>query len=500
MPAPPMNTPIDAAERQDASGLPPSAIDRWFIRMAIVVMIGSLAFSALKAYRAPITYDEACTYLVFARQRTKEILKDYRVPNNHLFHTLLVRASTRAFGDSPLAIRLPALGGALLTFTALGVIAASLPWTVRGAWLICVALTPALIDFNALARGYSLGNGFCFLSVAILIRCLDLPKPLSDRPTIGRWFWLTTAGFLLGLSVACVPVFGLFAVCAATGYLLMRPQSFEKHRIALALSEASVLLLALVITGGLAYVSIRRFPETWPDGTNSLKGLIEHYWVSIHGLPDAATHFWKQWIGGLIVASWIASLLVAHRRVDRPATMLLILFALLGIGLLVWSRVFHMDLPFARTLLFAAPCAWFTLLYLPAAGLRGWSRARGVCLSLAIAAAIAAATRVHTTVYYEWRSNGGVPGALNAVERDRPNGTESTVSIPDKASLEFCLQYVMDQVPRPWLRITTDLGGNYLLRTYHSDQSNWPGTLIWRDDASGVQVLKRSAPAPNDDR
>ena len=36
-------------------------------------------------------------------------MRDYTAPNNHILHTAMVRASYLVFGDSPPALRLPAL-------------------------------------------------------------------------------------------------------------------------------------------------------------------------------------------------------------------------------------------------------------------------------------------------------------------------------------------------------------------------------------------------------
>ncbi|HUN81382.1 MAG TPA: hypothetical protein VMV81_07710, partial [Phycisphaerae bacterium] len=131
-------------------------------KLSLFILAGSFAFSAYKAATAPITYDEAYTYLRFAGQSSSRILKDYHVPNNHIFHTLLVHYSTRVFGDSLFAIRLPALCGAAIFLTSIWRIGRFLPRPVGDLWAVCSALTPALIDFNSLARGYSLGYGFSF--------------------------------------------------------------------------------------------------------------------------------------------------------------------------------------------------------------------------------------------------------------------------------------------------------------------------------------------------
>src|SRR5205807_1142091 len=50
----------------------------------------------------------AATYLFYVRKPPLYGLVSYTLPNNHVFHTLLVSVSTFLFGDHPWAIRLPA--------------------------------------------------------------------------------------------------------------------------------------------------------------------------------------------------------------------------------------------------------------------------------------------------------------------------------------------------------------------------------------------------------
>jgi hypothetical protein len=57
----------------------------------------------------PFKHDEAYTVTVFANQPLWGALSDYHLPNNHLFHTLLVHLTYSLFGYSQWAVRLPAL-------------------------------------------------------------------------------------------------------------------------------------------------------------------------------------------------------------------------------------------------------------------------------------------------------------------------------------------------------------------------------------------------------
>src|SRR5215216_5674591 len=55
-----------------------------------------------------ISYDEAYTFIHFASRPYKHILADYSAPNNHIFHTILVRIAYRLFGAQAWVLRLPA--------------------------------------------------------------------------------------------------------------------------------------------------------------------------------------------------------------------------------------------------------------------------------------------------------------------------------------------------------------------------------------------------------
>ena len=116
----------------------------------------------------PIRYDEAATWIDYASQPLAQALSDYRFPNNHLFHTLLVHVSAALFGDSPWALRIPA-------FVA-GVLVVPLVWAVgralysQSAGLISAALaatSASLTLYSTNARGYTM---LCCLTLAALGR------------------------------------------------------------------------------------------------------------------------------------------------------------------------------------------------------------------------------------------------------------------------------------------------------------------------------------------
>lgn len=105
----------------------------------------------------PLRYDEATTYLVYARLPWYAAISIYHDPNNHLLHSLLVHWSTELFGNAEWGIRLPAFlaGVSLVPLTFLVARAAGGCWAGVAAASV-VATSSLLIEYSVIGRGYSL--------------------------------------------------------------------------------------------------------------------------------------------------------------------------------------------------------------------------------------------------------------------------------------------------------------------------------------------------------
>ena len=160
------------------------------------VLLGVIALAIRLAHlRQTMRHDEAYTYLHYARAPLATALSDYTYPNNHLFHTLLVWTSTRLFGSSEIAIRLPAFVFGMLVVPATYRLA--LRFANRGASLLAMALAavwPALVLYSTNARGYSFVS---FLFVVMLL----LGDEIVERDTRQRWVTLALL-FALGMYTA----------------------------------------------------------------------------------------------------------------------------------------------------------------------------------------------------------------------------------------------------------------------------------------------------------
>ena len=140
----------------------------------------------------PIRFDEALTVTEFATRSIRAILSDYHQPNNHILHTLAVRAAFELLGDSPAALRTPAFLAACLTLPAVW-------WFVRRehGWLAAafatalVGTSPFFIEFATNARGYTL-TGLAFM--ALLLCGQGLVRRPEDPVRWGLFAVVTALG------------------------------------------------------------------------------------------------------------------------------------------------------------------------------------------------------------------------------------------------------------------------------------------------------------------
>jgi hypothetical protein len=105
----------------------------------------------------PMRYDESVTYLYFATLPWDQALATYTYPNNHLFHTALVKGAVTLFGTQPWALRIPALIAGIAIVPATYVVVRAMYGA--GAALLAVAIVGSsgvLTLYSTNARGYSI--------------------------------------------------------------------------------------------------------------------------------------------------------------------------------------------------------------------------------------------------------------------------------------------------------------------------------------------------------
>ncbi len=125
---------------------------RWVL---FVIFVGTVF--RISQMRLGIIYDEAFTYTYYATQPLHFILSNYSYPNNHILHTVLVKLSTGIFGVHLWSLRLPALLAGVAVMPLFYVFVRAMFNRYIGLMAMAlVAASGALIEYSALARGYSL--------------------------------------------------------------------------------------------------------------------------------------------------------------------------------------------------------------------------------------------------------------------------------------------------------------------------------------------------------
>lgn len=138
--------------------------------------------------------DEATTALNFGTKSLWTALSDYRAPNNHVLHSLLVWVAHQTGGWNPVTLRLPAFLGACFALPATW-------WFVRNEYnplAAAVATTllstsPLFIEYATNARGYSL---LLLLFILLLIVGGTLTRRPDRHPLWALYALMIALGFL----------------------------------------------------------------------------------------------------------------------------------------------------------------------------------------------------------------------------------------------------------------------------------------------------------------
>lgn len=278
---------------------------------AVVVVAAALRWHWLGQ---PIRYDEAVTWLEYASRPLPQALALYDLPNNHLFHTLLVHLSTDVLGPGVRALRLPAFLAGVLTVPAAWALGRRLHGPATGlVAAAAVAASPVLVLFSTNARGYAL------VVLAFLLLAL-LATELRRRASLPLWAAFSAVAALAGWTMPAA----LYPAVAAGAWLVWparpgegaRPQADRAVGLAGAAATAAgvtaVLYLPVLRGSGWRSVVANRFVA--PDPPSEFVAEVPDFLAAVlrewgHGVPG--------WIVVLFVAGAAAAL--ARGAVDGAA-------------------------------------------------------------------------------------------------------------------------------------------------------------------------------------
>jgi len=341
-------------------------------RLALAGLTFFAAALRIPLLTQPMRYDEAITFVEYASRPFYVALSFYNTPNNHVFHTLLVRLAYLALGNHPWALRLPALLAGLFLVPTTYAAARSL-YGNRSALLAAalVASSSMLIEYSTNARGYEIvcllfmimipaggyalrsRNWAAWLLLAVVSALGFYTIPIMLYPFGGVVVWLL-------LSIAVGDAQPEDAEGEAREYA--RDLTGESARGSLqsaARSAVAGLFIAILLTmllAGELYSPVL--------AVSGAKALFANKWVSasplpvlLHQLPASLVSTWRGWnrdlpiwLAEVLSLGFVISLLWRRRISSQRVPLALALLLFVGPLVLV-QRV----IPFERVWLFALP-------------------------------------------------------------------------------------------------------------------------------------------------
>lgn len=272
--------------------------NRWVLITLGLITVAGVVLRILRL-DAPIRFDEAYTFNVHASTPFFNLISDYTTPNNHVFHSVMVRCSYLLFGDSPLALRLPALVAGIL------VIPATFWWARRLFGNVPAILASALAAGAASLIGYSTNaRGYTMVTLAVLV-AFSLAIGLRDKRNLFAW---TLFVIVLTLGFFTVPVM-LYGTCVVGVWLLLSAEDARRWSMFLELSAAAASVTVLTCA---LYVPIAVRVGVGAIVANPFVRTLRMD-VFLNGLPELVTGVMQSWA--------------------YPAMLLLVLLAALGASL-----------------------------------------------------------------------------------------------------------------------------------------------------------------------
>ncbi len=328
--------------------------ERDYLWLAAILLL-ALALRVIML-NGPLWFDEVVTVETHLRMGWGEMLQSYSM-NHHYLHNLAAKATMEMFGETPWAIRLPALAFGLAGIAAMWVLARDIAGVIPAhATALLLALSYHHIWFSQNARGYTGLAFFCTLGLILFLRGLK-----SDRPP-GLWLGfgvtlaatifthLTGAFFFVTLGLVWLALIGFRA---ANGTLTRAIVTLPLLGFAVG-GALTILLYLPVLPSLLSTVS-------GVAGTSAGDPMQEYQnplWTAYEGLRTGIGQ-----AGPLVTLVGLAVLTLsglgaAALRKSAPlfalitfGHILLTIAILLTVGMRIWPRFFFTDIAFLLLLI-----------------------------------------------------------------------------------------------------------------------------------------------------
>jgi 4-amino-4-deoxy-L-arabinose transferase-like glycosyltransferase len=280
--------------------------------LAVIVIFSAIARWML--INRPIEYDEAYTFVEFARHPFRYIVSTYYVPNNQVFNSLLMRISYLLFGDQLWQLRLPTYIASLLMVVCVFLLGRSLYNSKVGmAAAGIVAFLPTMILRSVSARGYIIVTLMALLG-------LLAANYLIRKKNIFVWLFLI---FACAMGFYAIPVMlypcGLVFVWLLLAWLTKEVSTEYPHFVVWLkyLVIAGFLILVLTILFYSPILLTNNLAEIYTNNRvlqpASLMSFFHSFPATFHGLLMDWHSGLSDLIGYVLLAGLVLSLLF-HKR------------------------------------------------------------------------------------------------------------------------------------------------------------------------------------------
>jgi 4-amino-4-deoxy-L-arabinose transferase-like glycosyltransferase len=306
--------------------------------MAVLLIMSAAVLVRFLFLNYPMRYDESYTVVVFAMRPWLNLISDYSLPNNHIFHTILVKLAISLFGTAPWSVRLPAFISGILCVPAGYVLARQMYGRVPALLSAgVIAALPMLISYSTNARGYS---QYTLLSLTLFSLAIYLSRH-ANLAGWGLFVIVAVAGFYT------VP-FMLYPFGAVCLWLVMSTTSDKtrqgygslggliKYLFAagiLTVFFTLLLYLPVVIIGtGLNSLIGNQFvaPLSWTEFLPRLGVQLKNTWINWNYDLNPAVQ--------ILLAAGVLLSIIFHRRISKIKASTQLAFIIWILGVLVVLR------------------------------------------------------------------------------------------------------------------------------------------------------------------
>jgi 4-amino-4-deoxy-L-arabinose transferase-like glycosyltransferase len=282
----------------------------------------------------PIAYDEAYTFIYYATRDFKHILADYSAPNNHIFHTILVRLFYELFGRQPWVVRGPALLAGILCIPAAYSFARRIFHARQSlAGAVLVALTPWFINYSVNGRGYTL----IILFSLLLANVGALLTRQQSRTALGAYAIIAALGFYT-IPIFLYPMAGVSLWVLVTHLTAAEP--WKERTI-----KARDFLLACLAGGLLTllfYSPVILFGTGFRSITSNEIVESRNWSVFTENLQPRITRTWESWTAGfsqavknLLITGFLLSLFFYRKASNQRLPLQVFLILAVAIVLVI---------------------------------------------------------------------------------------------------------------------------------------------------------------------